>query len=290
MKLFLSLFLSSLYLFASDAFINAEYLHKHLNDKNLVLLDTTDLKNFKKGHIPKAREADIALFRHWVDKKYLLINSQNEIQEVLRGLGINSDSQVVLYGHNNSKELLKSSYIALTLLAHGFSNVSILNGGYEEWKYEYESDPDAVSTKTTPFKKGNFTIKFNPNILVDINYVRAHIEKVLMIEARPKAYFTGEKKSNGVKRLGHIKGAISSNWRDKFNADDTLKSDAELKEIFLNKQKLHADKEVIAYCTGGLEASMNWYILTQELHFKDVKVYDASMMQWGNLDDTPMQR
>ena len=290
MKLLLVLLLTSLSLFASDAFVSSEYLNKHLNDKNLVLLDTTDMKNFKKGHITNARQADMSLFRHWVDKTYLLINSPQEIQKAITDLGINRNSEVIIYGHNNSKELLKSSYIALALIAHGFSNVSILNGGFSEWKYEYESEANAISTKDTAFKKGNFTINFNPNIIVDINYVRAHVGKIPMIEARPEVYFTGEKKSNGVKRLGHIKGATSSNWRDKFNSDDTVMSDSELKKIFLDEQKLNKNKEVLAYCTGGLEASMNWYILTQQLHFKDVKIYDASMKEWGNLDDTPMEK
>ena len=290
MKLLLSLLLTSLYLFASDAFVNSEYLQKNLHNKNLVLLDTTDLKTFKKGHIPTARQADISLFRHWVDNTYLLMNSSKKIQETARNLGINNDSQVIIYGHNKNKELLKSSYIALALIANGFHNVSLLEGGYGDWSYEFEDEKSAFSTAMPKYKKGNFTAKFNPNILVDKEYVQARINKVPMIEARPKVYFTGEKKSKGVKRLGHIKGASSSYWRDKFNLDDTLKSDKDINAIFLGKNKLNPKKEVIAYCTGGLEASMNWYILTQHLGYKDVKIYDASMKQWGNLDDTPMEK
>jgi len=137
---------------------------------------------------------------------------------------------------------------------------------------------------------GNFIAKFNPNILVDMEYVKAHLGKTPMIEARPLKYFNGSEQSKGVKRVGHITGAQSSFWLDKFNADETLKSDKELEKIFYTDHKLDKNKEVIAYCTGGLEASMNWYILNNYLKFKDVKIYDASMKQWGNLDDTPMQK
>lgn len=291
MKLILSLLLSSLYLLANDAFISSEYLKKNLNNKNLVLLDTTDLKTFNKGHIPKARRADISQFRHWMkNHTYLLINSPEKIQKTARSLGINEDSEVVLYGHNKGKELLKCSYIALALIANGFTNVSILNGGYGDWEDEYEDDKDATSTKTSKIKMGNFKAKFNPDILVDMAYVKAHIGKTPMIEARPKAFYTGERKSNGVRRLGHISKAQSSFWRNKFELDDTLKTDVELNNIYVKMQHLNPNKELITYCTGGLEASMNWYILTQKLHFKDVKLYDASMKQWGNLDDTPMEK
>jgi thiosulfate/3-mercaptopyruvate sulfurtransferase len=291
MKLIISLLLSSLYLLANDAFINAEQLKTKLQNKNLVILDTSDLQTFNMGHIPNARRADISLFRHWMQNHtYLLINSPQKIESAARSLGINNNSEVVIYGHHKNKELLKASYIALTLIANGFTNVSIFNGGYNEWKDEYEDDKGLISTKTPNIKSGNFRANFNPNILVDMTYVKNHIGKTPMIEARPKVYFTGEKKSNGVKRLGHITKAQSSFWRDKFESDDTLKTDKELNEIFIKSQKLNPQEEVIAYCTGGLEASMNWYILSQYLHFKDVKIYDASMKQWGNLEDTPMER
>ncbi|MDF1877238.1 sulfurtransferase [Sulfurimonas sp. SAG-AH-194-L11] len=290
MKTFFIILLASLTLYAQDAFITAIKLDKILNDKNLVLVDTADLKTYNKGHIPHAHQVDISKFRHWVDNTYLLMNSPQEIQKVARSLGINKDSHIVLYGHNRGKELLKTSYIALALIVNGAKHISILNGGYADWDYEFEDMPEKFSTKKDKIKRGNFTTNFNPNVLVDLEYVKAHIGKVPMIEARPKAFYTGQRKSNGVRRLGHISEATSSFWRDKFNIDDSLKSKKEINEIYVDLNKLSPDKEVITYCTGGLEASMNWYILTQYLHYKDVKLYDASMKEWGNLDSTPMQK
>lgn len=262
MKLFLTILFTVLSLFAQDAFISSDTLTKKLDDKNLVLIDTTDTKTFASGHIPNAVQVDISAFRYWVDKTYLLMKSSKEIQRVAQSLGINPDAEVVIYGHNKDKELLKSSYIALALISNGFTNISILNGGYGDWMYEHEEDKDMVTTAVKSPKKGTFLAHYTPGIVIDIDYVRAHVGKTPMIEARPKAYFTGEKQSNGVKRRGHITGATSSFWREKFNVDDTLKSDKKLHKIFISEQKLNPNKEVIAYCTGGLEASMNWYVLT----------------------------
>ena len=286
MKFLLSIFILSFTLFATDAFVEVAYLKQNINNKNLVLLDTTDIKTFNKGHIQNAIQVDIWDFRHKVNNQYVLINTSKKIEQTARNLGINSDSEVIIYGHHKDKELLKSSYIALALISNGFTNVSLLNGGWGAW----EDENNAISTTARKIKKGNFVATFNPNILVDLDYVKAHINKTPMIEARPKIYFTGEKKSNGVKRLGHITGAQSSFWREKFELDDTLKSDKKLDKIFYTHHKLDKNKEVIAYCTGGLEASMNWYVLSQYMNFKDVKIYDASMKQWGNLENTPMQK
>ena len=96
MKLLLTLMLTAFSLFAQDAFISSENLTKKLNDKNLVIIDTTDAKTFAKGHIPNAIQVDISAFRHWVDKTYLLMNFPKEIEQVARKLGINKDSEVII--------------------------------------------------------------------------------------------------------------------------------------------------------------------------------------------------
>ena len=286
MKFLLIFIFSAMYLFSSSGFTEATQLRKMIIKNNLVLIDTTDAKTFQEGHIPSAVRADISSFRHQVGP-YQKMNSSKEIQKVARSLGINNDSIVVLYGHNKPKELLKASYMALALIANGCKNVSILNGGYERWLFEYE---DFISKVDRKIKEGNFTAHYNPNILVDLDYVRSNIGKIPMIEARPLRYFNAKAQSKGVKRLGHIAKAQSSAWGNKFEHDQTLKSDQELNQIYIKTDHLNPNKEVITYCTGGLEASMNWYILSQHLHFKDVKLYDASMREWGNRDDTPMEK
>ena len=289
MKFLLTLFITCVYLFSNDAFISSSDLGEKLNAKNLIIIDTTNIKNFKKGHIPNAVQVDITAFRKPVGT-YVIMRSSEEIQEAARSLGVNSDSEVVLYGHNKGKDLLKCSYIALALITNGFSNVSILDGGFGDWKYEFEDDKSAVSKKIKKIKYGNFVASFNPNIVVNMDYVKSKMGKTPMIEARRKVYYTGEKQSDGVRRLGHITGAMSSYWRDKFNVDDSLKPDKKLNKIFIAEHKLDPEKEVITYCTGGLEASMNWYLLHQYFGYKDVKIYDASMKQWGNVNDTPMEK
>lgn len=290
MKLIITLLLSTLALYANSAFISVQDLHKQLDKKNLVIIDTTDIQTYSLGHIPNARQTKISAFRTLVDNKYELMRPSHEIQIAAQQLGINQDSYVVLYGHNKPKELLKASYIALALITNGFTNISILDGGYEAWLSKFGTNKELISTEVPSIAKGNFVAKHNPNVVVDMKYVQEHIGKVAMIEARERKYFDGKDQSPGVKRLGHIKDAQSSNWQEKFQTNEKVVSDKKLKSIFYDEHKLEADKEVITYCTGGLEASMNWYILTQHLHFKDVKMYDASMKEWGNIDSTPMEK
>ncbi len=285
MKIPFLMIFTSLYLVASTAFISSSDLKDKLQNKTLVLLDVTDELTYKAGHIPNAVGVNVGDFRHQVEA-YQLMNDSKSIETLAQSLGINNDSDIVIYGHGQEKELLKSSYIALALIVNGANNVSILDGGYADWLFE---NKQLSSTKTPTIKKGNFTAKFNPNILVDLKYVNDSIGKVPMLESRPAKFYYGEEQSQGVRRLGHIPKAMTSFWKDKFNSDDTVLNQKKLKSIYLAEHKLDPNKEVIIYCTGGLEASMNWYIAYKELGFTNVKLYDASMKEWGNRDDTPME-
>jgi len=274
MKILLTLLALSVMLFANKAFIQPDELYEKLNDSKLVLIDTTNLQNYNKGHIRGARHADISAFRHWVDDTYMLMNSSKEIQKAAQSLGINNDSYVVLYGHNNPKELLTASYIALALIVNGFENISILDGGFNAFKSAFAQKQNLISTIVPDFKTGNFKANYNPDILVDMEYVLSRVGETSMIEARPKKFYDGVESSPGVKRKGHIPGAKSSFWQDKFEQNERLADDSKLKKIFLDDNELDKNREVLTYCTG----------------VKDVKLYDASMKEWGNKENTPMQK
>ncbi|MEN8147681.1 MAG: rhodanese-like domain-containing protein [Campylobacterota bacterium] len=282
---FLLFIISSAY--GAAAFISADALDKLIQDKEIVLVDVGSKKDFEQGHIPGAVHTSITAWRKPVEK-HQVMRSSEQIETAMRELGISNDSQVVIYGHNKTKEALKSSYIALAMIVHGLKEVSILDGAYEEWIDEDEQR--AVSKKSPIRILGNFKAVKNPNVVVDMAYVKKRVNKVPMLEARPAVFYYGTLRSQGVKRIGHIPKAMSSFWKDKFEIDGTLKDDEVLKEIFTDGYKLNPDKEVILYCTGGLEASMNWFIVSQHLKFTKAKIYDASLREWANRDDTPLVR
>ena len=282
-KLLLFLFTTTT-IFASSAFTTPLEVKNRLLDTNFIVLDVSSNAIYKKGHIPYAINVNVSTFRKQVGK-YQLMKSSLEIEKIVQNLGVNKRSKVVIYGHNKPKDLLKSSYVALALIVNGFKNVSLLDGGYEDWLDEY---PRLTLKETHPVIKGDFVAKFNSTILVDIKYVFKNIGKIDMIESRPSRYYYGKAQSSGVKRLGHIPFARTSFWKDNFASDDTVLDKSYLYKRFYKQNRLLPEQEVIVYCTGGLEASMNWFILTQHLGFSNVKLYDASMREWGNLTKTPM--
>lgn len=274
------------FLYADEGFISVSDLKTNINNPQYVILDVCDPDTYKKGHIKNAVLVNVDDFRT-KEGDHLAMKKPEAVQKLVRSLGINSDSKIVIYGHGNPKELLKESYLATALIVNGANDIAILNGGYLSWTF----DSNILSSTTIYSNKdGNFTSIYNPDILVDKTYVQSHLGKALMLDARSPQIYYGIELSKGVKRAGHISHAVSSFWKDKFLADETLRSDNELKMIFFEGLNLQKDESLISYCTSGMEASMNWYILYKHFGVKNAKLYDASMREWGNLADTPMER
>lgn len=81
---------------------------------------------------------------------------------------------------------------------------------------------------------------------------------------------------------------MSYPWNYSVEDDYRLKDLKKLETLFMEGYKLPKEKEVLVYCTGGLETSFNYYVLSGLLGYKQVRLYDASMKEWGNREDTPM--
>jgi len=94
----------------------------------------------------------------------------------------------------------------------------------------------------------------------------------------------------GAQRAGHIPGAANIPWSKAANPDDgTFKSPAELRQLY-QEAGLTPDQEVIAYCRIGERSSHTWFVLTYLLGYQNVKNYDGSWTEWGNLVGAPIEK
>lgn len=286
MKILTALAAAVVSLMAIEPVVTPQWLHEHQKDANLRIVEVSEGDAYAFGHIPGAMHTTIAKWR-FDNGTFLSVRPVAQIEAEISRLGIDARSDVVLYAPiNDPKDLLKTSYIYWALNYHGVKNVALLDGGLKAWtNASFPLAQDEPLIKPTAYKA-----KLDPAKIADVGYVKSHLGKVPMIDARPGDMYLGVTPTPTVKRDGHIKGAMSYPWNYSVDKEYVLKSKSMLDSVFKEGYGLDKNKEVLVYCTGGLETSFNYFILSGVLGYKNIRLYDASMKEWGNREDTPMTR
>ena len=264
-----------------DALQSTVQVASQLNDPKAVILDVSEDDMYVlDGHIHGAYHTEL---KEW--RSSYVLKSPDKLQAHIRSIGINTDSNVILYGHLGAENnLLRITYVYWALKYCGVKNVAIMDGGLEQWRAEKRF----VSNDELTAPEGNFTVQIVPEIMADMAYVRRNLGKVAMLDARPSENYFGITPSNGVERLGHIPGAASYFWTYSITPELKVKSPDVLKKIFSDGFGFKENQEILIYCTIGLEATFNYFVLNALLGYTNVRVYDASMREWGNIKDTPI--
>ena len=282
-KIVLSLFMA-VAAFAIEPIVSVEWLQKNLKNENLRIVEVSYKESYNLGHIPNATHTTIENWRHDKDT-FTVLKDKEAIEQEIRSHNIDKNTEVVIYADiQTPRDVLKTSYIFWALHYMGVENVALLDGGKQAW----ERANAELSQEKSSTKLSTFSTKINPKILASKEYVSKNIGKIPMLDARPSDNYLGITATNGVKRDGHIKGAMSYSWNYSVDNEFMLKDKAKLDALFAEGYNLDKNKEVVVYCTGGLETSYNYFVLRGVLGYKNVKLYDASMKEWGNLDDTAM--
>jgi thiosulfate/3-mercaptopyruvate sulfurtransferase len=115
-----------------------------------------------------------------------------------------------------------------------------------------------------------------------------------LVDVRSVDEFTGKilappGLSETAQRAGHIPGAANVPWAQAANEDGTFKSADALKQLYESKG-IDGHDEVITYCRIGERSSHTWFALKYLLGYKDVKNYDGSWTEWGNLIGAPIEK
>ena len=275
--------------YAKDVLVETDWVQQHLDDDSIRIVEVDENPVlYAEAHIPGAIGFDWKKDLQDPVKRDFL--GAKEFGELFGSRGISNDHQIVLYGDRNN---WFAAYTYWYLLYYGHGNVKLMNGPREKWI----SEGRPTTTDVPSYPGQSF------NAADGDAAIRARREEVLsaldkgtkLVDVRSPAEFSGELISpagyeqEGAQRAGHIPGAASVPWAQAVREDGTFKSADELRELYQSKGVLGGD-DVIAYCRIGERSAHTWFVLHELLGRDDVKNYDGSWTEWGNLVAVPIEK
>ncbi|MGB7292492.1 MAG: sulfurtransferase [Thermodesulfobacteriota bacterium] len=273
-----------------EVLVSTQWVEDHVNDPNIRIVESDeDVLLYDVGHVPGALKIDWQTeLQDDVIRDYV---SRENFEKLMSEKGIANDSKVVFYG---DKSNWWACYAFWTFNVMGHDKCLIMNGGRQKWIEERRPlSKDLPSYPRTNYKVTgtNEAIRAfredvmkhvgSGNSLIDVRSPKEFTGELLHMEAYPQ---------EGALRGGHIPGAKNVPWARAANEDGTFKSLNELKAIYQGEIGLKQDDNVIAYCRIGERSSHTWFVLTYLLGFKNVRNYDGSWTEWGNLVRVPIER
>jgi thiosulfate/3-mercaptopyruvate sulfurtransferase len=275
----------------SDKLVTTDWLAENLNNSQIRIVESNeDPLLYRSGHIPGAVEIDWTNdLNDPVRRDYL---DKDSFEKLLSSKGIDNNTIVVLYG---DKSNWWATYALWVFELFGYNNTKILDGGRLKWLEEgrplVKEFPSYESSYYTAKIRDDSSIRaFRDQVLEHSN------KKLPLIDVRSPPEFSGEKlhmpeyPNEGALRGGHIPGAKNVPWATAANPDGTFKSYAELKNLYINNLGLNKDNDVITYCRIGERSSHSWFVLKYLLGFNNVRNYDGSWTEYGNLVGVPIER
>jgi len=277
-----------------EVLVETSWVSSHLNDPKVRVaeVDYDPAANYEMGHLPGA-----VLFDWRKDINDPLardILSADALTALFARAGVDDDTTLVLYGDFNN---WFAAFAYWVFTYYGAKNLKLMNGGRKKWIAE-----DLPVTKDAPHVPAGHFKAHAPNAalrsyLDDVRKVLPEVKagKFSLVDVRGPKEFSGEitappeYPTEHAQRGGHIPGAKNIPWAQAVKEDGTFKSREELEELYRSKGVL-PNHPVITYCRIGERSSHTWFVLRYLLGYPDVRNYDGSWTEWGNLVRTPIEK
>ncbi|MEY4962292.1 MAG: hypothetical protein RLZZ249_989 [Actinomycetota bacterium] len=253
-----------------------------------VVESNEDILLYDTGHIPGALKLDWHTeLNDPVRRDYL---DGAGFAALMERKGISRDDTVVLYG---DKSNWWACYAFWVFKLFGHQDVRLLDGGRAKWVAEGRELTREIEAVTS----GNYPVVERKD-----SEIRAFRDDVLkhagspIVDIRSFPEYTGERlhmpdyPNEGAARGGHIPSAKNVPWGKCVQEDGSFKPVEGLREVLLEETGFSESEKFITYCRIGERSSLTWFALKYLIGVRDVRNYDGSWTEWGNLVAVPVVR
>ena len=276
-----------------ETLVETDWVARHLGDPKIKLLEIdVDTQAYDAGHIPGA--VGFNWQTQLQDQVRRDIPSKEQFARLVGAAGVSPDDVVILYGDNHN---WFAAYGFWLFKMYGHKEVRLMNGGRVKWLNE---DNRPMTNEKPRVKPVTYTVKE-----VRTAEYRALLLEVMeasktrnrnLVDVRSPDEFTGKiiappNLPETAQRGGHIPGAKNIPWSTAVNTQNgTFKSPDDLRTIYQTNAGVDFSKDTIAYCRIGERSSHTWFVLKYLLGIDNVKNYDGSWTEYGNLVGAPIEK
>jgi thiosulfate/3-mercaptopyruvate sulfurtransferase len=275
--------------YAKDVLVDTQWVQDHLDDPSIRIVEVDENPAlYAEAHIPGAIGFDWKTdLQDQVRRDFL---DAQAFGELFGSHGVSNDHTIVLYGDRNN---WFAAYTYWYLKYYGHDDVRLMNGPREKWISEGRpttTDVPAYDGQTFTAREGDESIRaYREEVLAALD------SNTSLVDVRSPQEYSGELiamagyEQEGAQRAGHIPGAASVPWAQAVKDDGTFKDADELRELYSDRGVVNGNP-IIAYCRIGERSAHTWFVLHELLGQDDVKNYDGSWTEWGNMVAVPIEK
>ena len=268
-----------------EVLVESDWVKANLGKPGIRLVEVdVDTKAYDAGHIRGA--VGFNWQTQLQDNVRRDILSKEQFEELLASAGISPSDTVILYGDNNN---WFAAYGFWLFKLYGHKDVRLMNGGRQKWLNE---DDKELTTEKTAVRRASYSVEkvhaeFRA-LLPEVLRASSNGGTTTLVDVRSPDEFTGKViappgMSETAQRGGHIPGAKSIPWSTAVKEDGSFKPEEELREIYLKQKGVDPARPTISYCRIGERSSHTWFVLKYLLGIDDVRNYDGSWTEYGNV-------
>lgn len=246
----------------------------------VTIVDIRDPKAFATAHLPGAVNAPYPAWRGPANNPGRPLTDE-ALTALLQASGLDHDDQIVVtHAGVNQTDFGAAARVYWTLKSAGFPQIAILNGGVRGWVEAGEP----LSVTIAPVEPSTQTFTLSDEWSVDRETVAAMVSgerNATLVDARPDAFYAGERKHPAAAAAGTLKGAQNLPFLGWFKGDATEIEDASHAGDVASAIKSDGG-EIVSFCNTGHWAATNWFALSELAGKQNVKLYPESMVGWVN--------
>jgi thiosulfate/3-mercaptopyruvate sulfurtransferase len=264
-----------------------------LESDALTVVDVRDADAYAEGHVPGAVSIPSGSLSVSGGEVYGMLKPTPEVGAIFARAGLQKDNRIVVYGDADTPANLTAAARVLWALALvGYDGAAIMDGGIQKWVAEERPLSADAMTPAPTHLPGEPAAEADEKLvatLAEVEAVVAGTDDGVLVDARPRAFFLGDKKKDYVAAAGRLPGAVSVPMGAYvFGPYNTMKTPDQVRREF-ETAGVTGGSRIVAYCNSGRASALAWFA-ARYAGFEQVELYDGSMAQWTHTEgDYPVR-